>query len=1084
MTTAAGAVKQYDVALIVALQEESKILKSVFRAGVKDGLFSFADKSNSVRQGMIYCIGDQGPVAAALATDRLLQNVTAKLIINMGISGMLRSECQVPSVVVARSCDEYDYRSRAVPRAGDQVGYDFQWGGETQVTSPWIMAELQSYLSSSSRIQGLRKYWSASLKELLRSELLATLCADGLCTATPDIHADVPIAAGQSLVASKAYRDALLKRNRLFAAVDMESAAILKAALGRKDPPEVMVIRGLSDGADETKSKVEGQTQGGLRRLAMTNAAQFAQEVLNSVLDFNMLGKSPMNGDVPPATPPPARNGNSGILELMIEKSPEAIIDSLSAAVKSLDPGASLYERLVKALTAKRRWLLEVRGTSGTGKTTLLRALVSHAAKMHGKDPAAHPLPIYVDAGLLAHASGDLDVKAVLPEVHSALAMATGEVLLVVDGIVDGGTQKNAITKLLAQVDRSAKARLIIGRQIPTDHAENKTGIYFEANRANEVLHLQRVLASSEQGIRLITDYATVMFDSRASEIAAELTELVRAARLPLVDMLTVTVLSLGLGDGTERGSETLHSSVEQFVLKALDDSHDELKTAAKAVFERYIHGRSSMSAGDEAPGLYAGHSLIRDFLVAFQVSTALRDAADGNPPADPDVLKRVYPFGINRFCKTTLSSLSAHQKQQVIDRLKTSYDSSDDSRHRAHLCYLIGRTKDPVGRVTQSAIAALQERREAANRALDKEHSNGKAKKDPEKLKQQLRRGKLLIRTIYISLIQLGDSDASRGYIHQLMRDPEADRINRGFHLEYYGDIEYDPKLDMSHEDTLCDFSQTFETLQQKIAESLDRKRQYDLREVDIYTLLSLAQHRHAARRLSSQIRPKLLDLLTRILENKMIKDRKLLAYCQMVQMHLGDDRFSPATIYREMFNLKTTVRSGWIKRGRHVPDPESVAEHTWSAMTMAQMFLPRRIDHPTRDQEGYAKERVMNMLLIHDLAEARTGDYLPGEESDKIAQEEAYFLYLNAAQTYDEFDRSTDYLELWTEFCRGTSYSARVAREIDKLENYVQLLVYRGGKHQIPDFDTWKSSLEDEIKTPHAQRIVRMMARLTTND
>ena len=71
------------------------------------------------------------------------------------------------------------------------------------------------------------------------------------------------------------------------------------------------------------------------------------------------------------------------------------------------------------------------------------------------------------------------------------------------------------------------------------------------------------------------------------------------------------------------------------------------------------------------------------------------------------------------------------------------------------------------------------------------------------------------LYRTIYISLVYLGEMHSSEEYITQLITKNEWDNLNRGFHLEYYGDIEYNPGEFMSNKDDVTkDFGNTFSKL------------------------------------------------------------------------------------------------------------------------------------------------------------------------------------------------------------------------------------------------------------------------------
>ena len=67
---------------------------------------------------------------------------------------------------------------------------------------------------------------------------------------------------------------------------------------------------------------------------------------------------------------------------------------------------------------------------------------------------------------------------------------------------------------------------------------------------------------------------------------------------------------------------------------------------------------------------------------------------------------------------------------------------------------------------------------------------------------------------------------------------------------------------------------------------------------------------------------------------------------------------------------NLKTVKRKGWIIKSK-VKEVESVAEHSYAATSIAMIIS---------DLVGLNTEKVMKMMLIHDLPEGIIGDLVPG--------------------------------------------------------------------------------------------------------
>ena len=66
---------------------------------------------------------------------------------------------------------------------------------------------------------------------------------------------------------------------------------------------------------------------------------------------------------------------------------------------------------------------------------------------------------------------------------------------------------------------------------------------------------------------------------------------------------------------------------------------------------------------------------------------------------------------------------------------------------------------------------------------------------------------------------------------------------------------------------------------------------------------------------------------------------------------------------------NLKKISRQGWIEK-LSIDKPESVADHTFSMAMIGMVFS---------DLENYDSEKILKIILLHDLAESVTGDILP---------------------------------------------------------------------------------------------------------
>ena len=73
----------------------------------------------------------------------------------------------------------------------------------------------------------------------------------------------------------------------------------------------------------------------------------------------------------------------------------------------------------------------------------------------------------------------------------------------------------------------------------------------------------------------------------------------------------------------------------------------------------------------------------------------------------------------------------------------------------------------------------------------------------------------------------------------------------------------------------------------------------------------------------------------------------------------------------FKTAANLKKISRQGWIDKVS-LKNPESVADHSYSMAIMGMVIS---------DLENYNSEKIIKMILLHDLSESKIGDYTPSQ-------------------------------------------------------------------------------------------------------
>jgi len=164
---------------------------------------------------------------------------------------------------------------------------------------------------------------------------------------------------------------------------------------------------------------------------------------------------------------------------------------------------------------------------------------------------------------------------------------------------------------------------------------------------------------------------------------------------------------------------------------------------------------------------------------------------------------------------------------------------------------------------------------------------------------------------------------------------------------------------------------------------------------------------------------------------------------------------------------NLKVVLRQGWIDK-LSIKNPESVADHVYSMAIMGMILS---------DSQKYDTEKILKMILLHDLAESITGDFIPGQKS----KEEKIILENNTIEkilTNLPENLQKEYLLLWNEYQKNDSKDANFVHQIDKLEMALQAKIYSEQNYSLKDFLPFFDSAEKEIKDPNLLKLFKQLS------
>ena len=262
----------FDVGIVIALPEEfqyvvelSPQLESIPYEGSHFYRLELASAS------AVCCLaGQMGTLPALHATTRLLAFADVKLLVLLGFAGALDNSVEVGDVVVAGEVNEFQASSKA---QSTEDGYEFRYSGR-HWSQEFAIREAVKHFEHACP-DGFHRWQMQVDKDFAE---LTVPNRDSVCSLPVTLHIG-PIASGNIVAASSAFVDEVRRINRKFLAIDMEAAGVTFAATERVHRVPWLVVRGISDRADENK-KILDDEKGAWRRYCVRNALGLLQNLL------------------------------------------------------------------------------------------------------------------------------------------------------------------------------------------------------------------------------------------------------------------------------------------------------------------------------------------------------------------------------------------------------------------------------------------------------------------------------------------------------------------------------------------------------------------------------------------------------------------------------------------------------------------------------------------------------------------------------------------------------------------------------------------------------------------------------------
>jgi nucleoside phosphorylase len=232
--------------------------------------------------GIVRVLSDMGQAPATLAAERIFSRLDVSLVVLIGTAASLDRKVRLGDVVVADQIQEYLRKTGVAPGA-DDGSVVFERAAESWRTNARLVDHVNNFGWLPDGEPAIAAWQQAATARFPGGS--GGHDGPGGQRQKPAVHIG-PVATGDLRVAARAFANWIKEANRKLIALEMEAAGAALAAY-HNDSADLLVVRGVSDYADELKSELDaGQGAAGVedawRRYAVRNAIEYLVLLLSS----------------------------------------------------------------------------------------------------------------------------------------------------------------------------------------------------------------------------------------------------------------------------------------------------------------------------------------------------------------------------------------------------------------------------------------------------------------------------------------------------------------------------------------------------------------------------------------------------------------------------------------------------------------------------------------------------------------------------------------------------------------------------------------------------------------------------------
>ena len=711
-----------------------------------------------------------------------------------------------------------------------------------------------------------------------------------------------------------------------------------------------------------------------------------------------------------------------------------------------LDSSADCVELLIEEMSSIRNTSVQVQGLPGGAKNMVLQlAFYKMLQKFQSGDSNA--LPFYVSASYyekLPYNSNNVQeqmmeiLKKEFSEFFEYIKNNPDvKPVLFIEAIREHNVAKispeNIVLSLWKNI-RNFNRVCTVDKGLIKNRSKLKRVIPILGDNKGYTFVFNQVPMEDKRSSLAIIESVVKIYDYELEPI--EIYNCIKTLKFPMIDIFIVRLIAKEILSSYSMSDVILTDVYEKLALSETYGDEDKLVDISQELYN-YVFVQSGVGSSIEYNGamwsLPHKHNTYLEFLIAYYFVFRIKNYKNFD---EHDFFATMLTSTANQFLVSFLKD--NYELQEVfLEFIKENYEVFD-VRQKSNAVYWLGR-------ITFSNLA------NEAVTLLTKEFTKYKPLvKTNNKLEQTNCDNHFIFRSICTGLLFQGQANMMDEYLSIVVANDVANAINRGATIEYFGDDYQMVAHDAYYFDTdMSAGEQAIKILNSRIEASLYNNTGKFV-ENNLVSMLTLLQARIQDKKCLVKFNigfyvEKALEYLKAYQNGPQnIVSGKLLYYFQSVeedfQIYIQDKNFDISTkIYNQYRELKQIKRQQWVQL--NIEDPESISEHSYSAWMMAMFFLPEEYD-----MDGYSKREIMDMLLIHDMAEASVGDQTTSliEPKKELKEQNDVLRKLFLKGTYPNIANLTHYYNVWTGYYNGTNTNARIARDINLLQTVYTFFEY----------------------------------------